>query len=65
MRELALKVKEVIGGFFLGIDVFEDKERGYLVGEVNGVPEYKNTVRVNQFNVSGFLLNKLTEVIKK
>ncbi|MCH1770925.1 MULTISPECIES: lysine biosynthesis protein LysX [Metallosphaera] len=65
LRELALKVKEVIGGFFLGIDIFEDKERGYLVGEVNGVPEYKNTVRVNQFNVSGFLLNKLTEVIKK
>ncbi|QKR00032.1 lysine biosynthesis protein LysX [Metallosphaera tengchongensis] len=65
LRDLALKVKEIIGGFFLGIDVFEDPERGYLIGEVNGVPEYKNTVRVNQFNVSGFLLNKLNEVIKK
>jgi [lysine-biosynthesis-protein LysW]--L-2-aminoadipate ligase len=55
----------VIGGFFLGIDVFEDRERGYLVGEVNGVPEYKNTARVNQFNVSGFLLRKLGEVLRK
>jgi len=35
------------------------------VNEVNGVPEYKNTVRVNNFNVSGFLLKKLAEVIKK
>ncbi|MFP3204347.1 MAG: lysine biosynthesis protein LysX [Metallosphaera yellowstonensis] len=65
LRELALKVREVIGGFFLGIDVFEDRERGYLVGEVNGVPEYKNTARVNQFNVSGFLLRKLGEVLRK
>ncbi|MCG2888684.1 MAG: lysine biosynthesis protein LysX [Sulfolobales archaeon] len=65
LRELALKVKDVIGGFFLGIDVFEDPDRGYVVNEVNGVPEYKNTVRVNNFNVSGFLLKKLAEVIKK
>jgi L-2-aminoadipate N-acetyltransferase (EC 2.3.1.-) len=65
LRELAMKVKDVIGGFFLGIDVFEDQDRGYVVNEVNGVPEYKNTVRVNNFNVSGFLLKKLAEVIKK
>ncbi|MCQ4344311.1 MAG: lysine biosynthesis protein LysX [Sulfolobales archaeon] len=65
LRELAMKVKDVIGGFFLGIDVFEDPDRGYIVNEVNGVPEYKNTVRVNNFNVSGFLLKKLAEVIKK
>jgi len=65
LRELAMKVKDVIGGFFLGIDVFEDPDRGYVVNEVNGVPEYKNTVRVNNFNVSGFLLKKLAEVIKK
>ncbi|AWR99329.1 lysine biosynthesis protein LysX [Metallosphaera hakonensis] len=65
LKELTLKVKEIIGGFFLGVDVFEDKERGYLIGEVNGVPEFKNTVRVNQFNVSNFLLNKLNEVIRK
>jgi [lysine-biosynthesis-protein LysW]--L-2-aminoadipate ligase len=65
LRELAMKVKDVIGGFFLGIDVFEDPDRGYVVNEVNGVPEYKNTVRVNNFNVSGFLFKKLAEVIKK
>jgi len=65
LRELALKVKEVIGGFFLGIDVFEDKDRGYLVGEVNGVPEYKNTVRVNNFNLSEYLIRKLEEWIRK
>jgi len=65
LSELAIKVKEVIGGFFLGIDIFEDKERGYLVDEVNGVPEYKNTVRVNNFNLSEFLIKKIEEWIRK
>ncbi|BCU70516.1 lysine biosynthesis protein LysX [Stygiolobus caldivivus] len=65
LEDLALKVKEVIGGFFLGIDIFEDKERGYIVNEVNGVPEYKNTVRVNNFNVSQFLVKKIAEWVKK
>ncbi|MEL9970184.1 MAG: lysine biosynthesis protein LysX [Metallosphaera sp.] len=65
LKELTIKVKEVIGGFFLGIDVFEDKERGYLIGEVNGVPEFKNTVRVNQFNLSNFILHKLNEAIRR
>jgi len=65
LRDLALKVKDIIGGFFLGIDVFEDPERGYVVNEVNGVPEYKNTVRVNNFNVSEYLVKKLEEWIKK
>lgn len=65
LRELALKVREAVGGFFLGIDVFEDPERGYIVNEVNAVPEYKNTVRVNNFNVSAFLLKKLSEMMRK
>ncbi|MEM0362869.1 MAG: lysine biosynthesis protein LysX [Sulfolobaceae archaeon] len=65
LKELALKVREVIGGFFLGIDIFEDRERGYLVDEVNGVPEYKNTVKVNNFNVSEFLIRKAIEWVKK
>ncbi|NON63087.1 lysine biosynthesis protein LysX [Acidianus sp. RZ1] len=65
LQDLAIKVKDIIGGFFLGIDVFEDPERGYLVDEVNGVPEFKNTVRVNKFNVSEYLIKKVEEWIRK
>ncbi len=65
LEDLALRVREVVGGHFLGVDIFEDKERGYLVNEVNAVPEYKNTVRVTGFDVSGKLVSKLTEVIKR
>lgn len=42
MKEIALKVAEVVDGKVLGIDIFEDPERGYLVNEVNAVPEFKN-----------------------
>jgi len=62
--DLSLKVKEIIGGLFLGIDIFEDESRGYLVDEVNGIPEYKNTVRVTGFNISGKLLEKIKEAVK-
>ncbi len=44
LREIALKTAEVVGGEVLGIDVFEDPERGYLVNEVNAIPEFKNAV---------------------
>ncbi|MEM3833445.1 MAG: lysine biosynthesis protein LysX [Thermoprotei archaeon] len=63
--DLSLKVKESVGGLFLGIDIFEDPSRGYLVDEVNGIPEYKNTVRVTGFNVSGKLLEKIVEAVKR
>jgi len=42
LKEIALKVAEVVDGKVLGIDIFEDPERGYLVNEVNAVPEFKN-----------------------
>lgn len=63
--DLSLKVRESVGGLFLGIDIFEDESRGYLVDEVNGIPEYKNTVRVTGFNISGKLLEKIKEVVKR
>lgn len=65
LRELAIKTSELFHGFFLGIDVFEDPKEGYIVNEVNSVPEYKNTVRVNNFDISSFLINKIKEVVKK
>jgi len=44
LSELALKTARLIGIEVAGIDVFEDPERGYVVNEINAVPEFKNTV---------------------
>ncbi|BBD72459.1 alpha-aminoadipate--lysW ligase [Sulfodiicoccus acidiphilus] len=65
LRELALKTKDVFGGVFLGVDVFEDPSEGYLVNEVNTVPEYKNTARVTGYDITSAILGKLKEEIKK
>lgn len=46
LEDLALRTSKALGVEFAGIDIFEDKERGYLVNEVNAIPEFKNTVVV-------------------
>lgn len=53
LTDLSLRTAEVLGGEVLGIDVFEDPSRGYLVNEVNGVSEFKNLQRVTGVDVAG------------
>ena len=45
LAEVSVRAAEAVGAEVAGVDVFEDPERGYLVNEVNPVPEFKNTVR--------------------
>jgi [lysine-biosynthesis-protein LysW]--L-2-aminoadipate ligase len=65
LRDLVLKAAEAVGGGYLGIDVLEDPSRGYLINEVNGVTEYKNTVRVCKVNISELIIKYAIEVGKK
>ncbi|MEM2626980.1 MAG: lysine biosynthesis protein LysX [Ignisphaera sp.] len=44
IEELALKTAKVVNGEVLGIDVFEHQEQGYVVNEVNAIPEFKNLI---------------------
>jgi len=41
LEELALRVAKAVGGEVLGIDVFEHPDQGYIVNEVNAMPEFK------------------------
>ncbi len=45
LEEVAVKAAEAVGAEVAGVDILEDPGRGYLVSEVNPVPEFKNTVR--------------------
>ena len=60
LRELAVKASSVIGGEFLAVDLFEENG-GYLVNEVNGVPEFKGYMEATGENVP----RKLVEYLKK
>jgi Lysine biosynthesis enzyme LysX len=60
LRELVLKTAKLIGIEVAGIDVFEDRERGYVVNEINAVPEFKNTVAATGVKIQ----LKIAEYIK-
>lgn len=65
LRELSLKAAKAVGGGVLGVDVFEDPKRGYLVDEVNGVTEYRNTAKICNCNISELIIKYAIEVAKK
>ncbi len=63
--DLSLKVRDVVRGDVLGIDVFEDPDRGYLVNEVNAVPEFKNVQRVSGVDIASSIARYVLKAVKK
>lgn len=65
LEEIAIKTAKIVGGEFLGIDIFEDPGRGYLVNEINAVPEFKNTVRVTGYRIHVKVMEYVKQVARK
>ncbi len=65
LEEITLRACRAVGVEFGGVDIVEDPERGYMVLEVNGVPEYKNTIRVTGVDLSSLLLDYLVSLYKR
>jgi len=65
LEELILKVAKIIKGEILGVDIFEDPQRGYLINEVNSVTEFRNTVVVTGYDLPRKIINYLTDLVKR
>lgn len=65
LGELAVRAAEAVGLEIAGVDLFEDPERGYLVNEVNPVPEFKNTVAVTGVDVAAEIVDYLLELARR
>lgn len=65
LEELTLRVAETLGVEVAGVDVFEDPERGYLVNEVNAVPDFKNTVAVTGYDLPGKIVEYLASQARR
>ncbi|MEL9940424.1 MAG: lysine biosynthesis protein LysX [Ignisphaera sp.] len=65
LRELVLKVAKLIGIEIAGIDVFEDRDRGYIVNEINAVPEFKNTVAATGYKLHLKIMEYVKSQLKK
>ncbi|MDM7275280.1 MAG: lysine biosynthesis protein LysX [Thermoprotei archaeon] len=65
LGNLALKASEALGVEVSGIDVFEDPERGYLVNEINAVPDFRNTVAVTGYDLPAKMVEYLVREAKR
>ena len=64
LEEIAVKASKAVGAFYSGVDVAES-DRGYLVIEVNGVPEFKNVQRVTGVNVAAEIAALVADLVKR
>ena len=65
LSELALKTARLIGVEVAGIDIFEDPERGYVVNEINAIPEFKNTVAATGVHLHKKIMEYIKSLVKR
>lgn len=53
LEEIVVRTCRALGGGFLGVDIVEDEERGFLVIEANATTEFKNAARVTGVDIAG------------
>ncbi len=64
MMELAAKAAEILGGEFVAVDLLKD-DGGYMVNEVNGVPEFKGFMEATQVDVPLRLAEHVKTVLRR
>ncbi len=64
LEDVALKAAAVVEGDFVSIDIFEHPEKGYVVNEVNGTPEFKGFMRATGMNVPSLLAEYVKRLAK-
>ncbi len=64
-NELAIKASQAIKADYASIDLFYHKEKGYLINEINGVPEFKVLSHTLKINVASELVSYLKKIGKK
>ncbi|MEM1526028.1 MAG: lysine biosynthesis protein LysX [Ignisphaera sp.] len=65
VEELTLKAAKAVEGEILGVDVFEDPSRGYIVNEINAIPEFKNTVKVTGVPLHRKMMEYVKNLVKR
>lgn len=59
VEDLALRACRALGVEVGGVDIVEDPSRGYLVLEVNAVPEFKTTIKVTGVDLASIIADYL------
>lgn len=65
LQEIVLKASNAVGGGILGVDLMEDKKRGYLVHEVNNTVEFRGASAVSKSDIAGSMTDFLVKMCGK
>jgi [lysine-biosynthesis-protein LysW]--L-2-aminoadipate ligase len=65
LQEIVLKASKAIGSGILGVDLMEDRERGYLVHEVNNTVEFRGASAVCKSDIAGAMTDYLVRMSTK
>lgn len=65
LEEISIKAAKAIGVEIAGIDIFEDRSGGYIVNEVNPVPEFKNVSRVTGVDIASLIAEYIVDRLKR
>ncbi|QKQ99628.1 lysine biosynthesis protein LysX [Metallosphaera tengchongensis] len=57
LKEITLKAAGIVNGEFISIDVLEHQSRGYLINELNDVPEFKGFMLATGIDVPSRLVD--------
>jgi [lysine-biosynthesis-protein LysW]---L-2-aminoadipate ligase len=62
LNEICVAAAKAVGGGVVAIDLFEDKERGLLVNEVNYTMEFRNSIDTTGVNIPDRIVNYVLAV---
>jgi [lysine-biosynthesis-protein LysW]--L-2-aminoadipate ligase len=57
LNDLCVQAADAVGGGILAVDVFEDRERGLLVNEINATMEFRNSIAPTDVDIPGAMLD--------
>jgi [lysine-biosynthesis-protein LysW]--L-2-aminoadipate ligase len=63
--DVATKASKAMGGGILGIDIMEDKKRGFVVHEVNNTVEFKGLSKVSKRNIPKEMIEFALNYVRK
>ncbi len=62
LDRLCVAAAKAVGGGIVGVDVMEDKDRGYLINEVNYTIEFRNSIATTGVDIPNLILDYVVAV---
>ncbi len=64
LRELSVKAARIVRGEFISIDILEHPTKGYVINELNDVPEFKGFMLATGINVAEKLVDYIIKTYR-